>query len=119
MFAGLSYLAKSGLSTISKYEEVDKLAQAGLIDPVENLKNANVYIFHGKLDSVVPVGRKTGADRQERYKYNYNILCLVEAGISEDFYNNYLANGNNIEFKEIEDSEHNFVRFVSTFSGIT
>jgi len=87
MFAGLSYLAKSGLSTISKYEEVDKLAQAGLIDPVENLKNANVYIFHGKLDSVVPV---------------------VEAGISEDFYNNYLANGNNIEFKEIEDSEHNF-----------
>ena len=26
---------------------------------------------------------------------------------------------NNIEFKEIEDSEHNFVRFVSTFSGIT
>ena len=43
----------------------------------------------------------------------YRILCLVEAGILEDFYNNYLAEGNNIEFKEIEDSEHNFVRLRS------
>jgi len=86
-FAGLSYLAKSGLETTSKYAEVDNLALAGLIDPVDNLKNDNVYIFQGKIDSVVPA---------------------IEAGILEDFYNNYLAEGNNIEFKEIEDSEHNF-----------
>ena len=46
----------------------------------------------------------------------YRILCLVEAGILEDFYNNYLAEGNNIEFKEIEDSEHNFVRLRSVSS---
>jgi len=86
-FAGLSYLAKSGLETTSKYTEVDNLALAGLIDPVENLKNDNVYIFQGKIDSVVPA---------------------IEAGILEDFYNNYLADGNGIEFKEIDDSEHNF-----------
>ena len=56
VFAGLPYLATSGLSEADKYDEVDGLAQAGLIDPVENMRNDNVYIFHGKADSIVPFG---------------------------------------------------------------
>ena len=36
---------------------MDNLALAGLIDPVDNLKNDNVYIFQGKIDSVVPASK--------------------------------------------------------------
>jgi len=87
VFAGLPYLATSGLSEADKSDEVDGLAQAGLIDPVENMRNDNVYIFHGKADSIVP---------------------FAEAGLVENFYNQYLASGNNIEIKEIEEAEHGF-----------
>merc|ERR1711936_1240945 len=87
VFAGLPYLATSGLSEADKSDEVDGLALAGLIDPVENMRNDNVYIFHGKADSIVP---------------------FAEAGLVENFYNQYLASGNNIEIKEIEEAEHGF-----------
>ena len=39
------------------------------------------------------------------------ILPLAEAGLVENFYNQYLASGNNIEIKEIEEAEHGFVSF--------
>ena len=41
------------------YQETLTLAEAGLIDPVENMSEDQVYIFTGTLDSVVPPGMKT------------------------------------------------------------
>ena len=36
------------------HEIVGQLAGQGSIDPVENLRGARVYIWHGTQDSVVP-----------------------------------------------------------------
>ena len=40
------------------YQETLALAEAGLIDPVENMREDKVFIFTGTLDSVVPPGMK-------------------------------------------------------------
>ena len=40
------------------YQETLALAEGGLIDPVENMREDQVYIFTGTLDSVVPPGMK-------------------------------------------------------------
>ena len=39
------------------YEEAFGLSTAGRIDNIENLKNDQVYIFQGLLDSIVPWGK--------------------------------------------------------------
>ena len=36
------------------HEIVGQLASQGMIDPVENIKQDKVYIWHGTQDSVVP-----------------------------------------------------------------
>ena len=47
----------SGIPSVDDlYQETLALAGAGLIDPVENMKEDQVYIFTGTLDSVVPPG---------------------------------------------------------------
>jgi len=58
-FAGAPYLTggpdlNGGASVEDLYQETLALAEAGLIDPVENMREDQVYIFTGTLDSVVP-----------------------------------------------------------------
>jgi poly(3-hydroxybutyrate) depolymerase len=62
----------SGLGIVSLpsiYTQVSSYASSGLIDPVSNLKDDKVYIYHGLLDVVV---------------------SAVPAKKNEDFYNNYM-----------------------------
>ena len=39
------------------YEETLQLADAGLIDSLENMNNDKVYIFQGTLDSITYLGK--------------------------------------------------------------
>ena len=48
----------NGPSVDDLYQETLALAEAGLIDPVENMREDKVFIFTGTLDSVVPPGMK-------------------------------------------------------------
>jgi len=61
-FAGAPYLYTSLPSDEAIYEETLGLADAGRIDPVENIRDDQVYIFHGTLDSIVPweLGQRIG-----------------------------------------------------------
>ena len=60
-FAGAPYLTgelTGSPSTDELHQKTLALADAGLIDPVENMRGDQVYIFTGTLDSVVPPGIK-------------------------------------------------------------
>ena len=41
------------------YDATNELADAGLIDSVENLNDDKVYIFQGTLDSITPFGEES------------------------------------------------------------
>lgn len=45
------------VSLPSIYTQVSSYASSGLIDPVSNLRDDKVYIYHGLLDVVVSAGR--------------------------------------------------------------
>ena len=53
-FAGIRYIQDVSDGDIASL--TNSLASQGLIDPVENISNDNIYIFHGQADSVVPWG---------------------------------------------------------------
>ena len=91
-FAGIRYIQDVSDGDIASL--TNSLASQGLIDPVENISNDNIYIFHGLADSIVP---------------------WEQAGKIKNFYNHYLADGSNIEIKDDIMGEHGFVRF-STFN---
>jgi len=69
------------------HEIVGQLASQGMIDPVENIKQDKVYIWHGTQDSVVPYS---------------------EAPMAKSFYNHYLESGNNVQMKLDDNAEHGF-----------
>ena len=54
--AGAPYLSTYALTDLIIHEETLILEAAGLIDPVENMENDNIYIFQGILDTIVPWG---------------------------------------------------------------
>ena len=58
-FAGAPYLSMFSFNTTDEeiYLETMRLAEEGLIDPVENMREDSVLIFHGLLDSVVSWGQ--------------------------------------------------------------
>jgi len=84
-FAGIRYIQDVSDGDIASLTR--SLASQGLIDPVENISNDNIYIFHGQADSVVP---------------------WDQAGKIKNFYNNFLADGSNIEIKDDIMGEHGF-----------
>jgi len=84
-FAGIRYIQDVSDGDIVSL--TNSLASQGLIDPVENMSNDNIYIQHGQADSVVP---------------------WEQAGKIKNFYQNYLADGNNIEIKDDIMGEHGF-----------
>jgi len=90
VFAGDVYLATTGMNQYGDlfWEEIAQMEQNGHIDPVENMKNDKIYIYHGKADSIVPYGD-----------------TLVEV---EDFYKHYVDSGNSIATKFIDGAEHGF-----------
>merc|ERR1711990_1152828 len=55
VFAGDVYLASTGMNQYGDlfWEEIAQMEQNGHIDPVENMKNDKIYIYHGKADSIV------------------------------------------------------------------
>merc|ERR1711997_821350 len=84
-FAGIRYIQDVSDGDIASLTR--SLASQGLIDPVENISNDNIYIFHGQADSVVP---------------------WEQAGKIKNFYQNFLADGSNIEIKDDIMGEHGF-----------
>ena len=54
--AGAPYLSMYYLTDLLIYEDTLILEAAGLIDPVENMENDNIFIFQGILDTIVPWG---------------------------------------------------------------
>merc|ERR1712183_668858 len=84
-FAGIRYIQDVSDGDIASL--TNSLASQGLIDPVENISNDNIYIFHGQADSVVP---------------------WEQASKIKNFYQNFLAEGSNIEIKDDIMGEHGF-----------
>jgi hypothetical protein len=79
------------VSLPSIYTQVSSYASSGLIDPVSNLKDDKVYIYHGLLDVVVSAGGLFLPDKTiMMFKYFKTINYLVPAKKNEDFYNNYM-----------------------------
>ena len=56
-FDGPPYLSKFATTEQEMYEGTLGLSSAGKIDNIDNLKNDQVYIFQGLLDSIVPWGQ--------------------------------------------------------------
>ena len=54
-FAGAPYLSANADNALV-YTETLALASAGLIDPVENMERASVYIYQGLLDTITGWG---------------------------------------------------------------
>ena len=54
-FAGAPYLSANADNALV-YTETLALAAAGLIDPVENMEQASVYIYQGLLDTITGWG---------------------------------------------------------------
>ena len=103
-FAGSPYLRDSAPSDEAIYQETLRLADAGRIDPVENMRADQVYIFHGTLDSIVPLGR---ASLQNEIGYNVSILEM--ASRIKNFYSRFMDE-DHIELKDDIEAEHGFVR---------
>ena len=59
--AGAMYLSvwSDGTYDDAIYDATNELADAGLIDSVENMNNDKLYIFQGILDSITPFGEKS------------------------------------------------------------
>ena len=53
--AGAPYLP--ALTDLLRLEETLILEAGGLIDPVKNMENDNIYIFQGLLDMFLPWGK--------------------------------------------------------------
>jgi len=85
-FAGSPYLRDSAPSDEAIYQETLGLADAGRIDPVENMRADQVYIFHGTLDSIVP---------------------LEMASRIKNFYSRFMDE-DHIELKDDIEAEHGF-----------
>ena len=56
--AGAPYLSAYEVTEAGILDQTLLLADQGLIDPVENLKYDQVFIFQGLIDTVVPWGKK-------------------------------------------------------------
>lgn len=54
---GTPFLANTVFDEQERLQETLRLAEEGLIDPVDNMKEDNIYLFHGIHDSIVPWGR--------------------------------------------------------------
>ena len=59
--AGAMYLSvwSDGTYDDAIYDATNELADAGLIDSVDNMNNDKVYIFQGILDSITYFGEKS------------------------------------------------------------
>ena len=53
---GSTYLSYAVESESQIMEQTRYLESQGLIDSLDNIKNDNIYLFHGLLDSIVPWG---------------------------------------------------------------
>ena len=60
-FAGAPYLSANADNALV-YTETLALAAAGLIDPVENMERASVYIYQGLLDTITGWGAQILCD---------------------------------------------------------
>ena len=69
-FAGAPYLSANADNALV-YTETLALAAAGLIDPVENMERASVYIYQGLLDTITGWGTQILCD----YSRILIILC--------------------------------------------
>ena len=54
--AGAPYLSAYEVTEAGILDQTLELADQGLIDPVDNLKYDQVFIFQGLIDTVVPWG---------------------------------------------------------------
>ena len=55
-FAGAPYLSANLDTDLQIQKKTLELAAQGLIDPVENMEQDNVYIYQGLLDTITPWG---------------------------------------------------------------
>ena len=69
-FAGAPYLSANADNALV-YTETLALAAAGLIDPVENMERASVYIYQGLLDTI------TGWGTQILCQYNILVVLIL------------------------------------------
>ena len=60
-FAGAPYLSANADNALV-YTETLALAAAGLIDPVQNMERASVYIYQGLLDTITGWGAQILCD---------------------------------------------------------
>ena len=91
------------------YQETLALAEAGLIDPVENMREDQVYIFTGTLDSVVPPGMNLQRKvKMTRTKIHYTFVEMSPK--IQNFYSQFMDE-NHIELKNDIAAEHGFVRY--------
>ena len=56
--AGAPYISAYEVTEAGILDQTLALADQGLIDPVDNLKYDQVFIFQGLIDTIVPWGRK-------------------------------------------------------------
>ena len=53
-FSGCPYISAYADDDDAIFAETVKLAEEGVIDPIENLMDDKIYIFQGLVDSIVP-----------------------------------------------------------------
>jgi len=84
---GSTYLSYAVESESQIMEQTRYLESQGLIDSLDNIKNDNIYLFHGLLDSIVP---------------------WENVGEMKRFYDQLLSDGNEVELKDDISAEHGF-----------
>ena len=104
-FAGAPYLSMFSFNTTDEeiYLETMRLAEEGLIDPVENMREDSVLIFHGLLDSVVPWGQIENCEVKDK------LISFIEQGERIKKFYDKLMNAEKVDLKNDLDSEHGFV----------
>ena len=106
-FDGPPYLSKFATTEQEMYEGTLGLSSAGKIDNIDNLKNDQVYIFQGLLDSVVPWGI-VKLESNHRIVSNLYFLVLEEGLRMWNLYQKFVSS-ENIELKDDLEAEHGFV----------
>ena len=110
---GMASLA--GAPYVSIYEATDEeilemaqsLASNGLIDSLENMRDDNIYIFQGLVDTITPWCKSLLIWRNNDKSTKHQ--SLGQAARMEGFYQNFLSSDSVVENKDDIESEHGFV----------
>ena len=106
--AGAPYVSVYDATDDEILELTQTMARDGLIDSLENLKDDNIYIFQGLVDTITPWCKSLLIWRNNDQSTEHQ--SLGQAARIEGFYQNFLSSDSAVENKDDIESEHGFVR---------